>query len=425
LKDEDVKFISGKSVEMGDFIIPVKTHENHMLINYMWREIDRKDDSKKTYVKLSFHDALDMEKLKFYVEEGSIVLIGYDSSKDSETENRLDVFLNPGTRFPRGETGLQMPGVSVLIYSIRTILGDTYISQAGNIINSIVILIFGWISAIIFLRFASWKALVATVLLLLVCFIINCSLFFFGGIWVYLFHPFIVIILNFIIVTIYEVQRSRNIFASFLPKAVVEKVLTDHKALELGGEKKEVTIIFSDIRGYTDLSETLEPDQVLNLLNVFNVAMGDIIKGNKGTIFDYQGDAIMAVFGAPEEDPDHACHAVKAALGMQEKMKELADGWEKEGKPHVEIGIGVSTGIVAIGMMGTSERRQYVAIGDSTNVSARVQGKSKELESPVLITETTYEQAKDKIIAEPIGKPIEVKGKSKPLNLYRVTGINC
>jgi len=411
------------AVKAGELIIPVKTDENHMLINYMWREKDRKEDSRKNFSRLSFCDAMDREKLNFYIEKDSIVFIGYDSSKDPERENKIDLFLNPGTRVPKGETPLQIEGTSVLIYSIRTILGGTFITQSNNFVNVTIILLSAWISSVIFLPFSSWKALIATVFLMVFYFIINSSLFLFGQIWIPLVHPFTVIILNFIILTVYEVQRSRKIFARFLPEAIVEKVLTDQNALELGGEKKEVTIIFSDIRGYTDLSETLEPDEVLNLLNIFNAAMGDIIKENKGTIFDYQGDAIMAVFGAPVEEPHHAFHAVKAAMGMQEKMKELAEKWEKEGKPRVEIGIGVSTGTVAIGMMGTSDRRQYVAIGDSTNVAARVQGKSKELNSPVLITETTYEQTKDKIIAESAGKPVEVKGKSKPLNLYRVIGI--
>jgi len=398
-----------------------------MLINYLWREKEgAKNNPAFNYNKISFKTAMEEgpDFLNQDINKG-IVIIGYDSSED--INERSDMFFNPCARFAslnfKGFES-EIPGAAVLCYSIRTILEENYITTAGNALSIIIILLMGWISSLLFLRFNIWQEIIACLLLITAYTIINFLIFFLGNLWLPLLAPSIAIILNLIIITVYELQRTRNIFARFLPKTVVEKVLTDQKALELGGEKKEVSVLFSDIRGYTDLSEKLEPDQVLKLLNEFNVAMGDIIKGNNGIIFDYQGDAIMAVFGSPVEDKEHAYKATKTAFEMQKKMDKLVHKWGEEGEmPHIEIGIGVSTGVVAIGMMGSKDHRQYVAIGDSTNVAARVQGKSKELNSPVLITELTYEQAKEKIDAVLIDTPIHVKGKSEPLKLYSVKGI--
>ncbi|MBI2252545.1 MAG: adenylate/guanylate cyclase domain-containing protein, partial [Armatimonadetes bacterium] len=192
--------------------------------------------------------------------------------------------------------------------------------------------------------------------------------------------------------------------------------------ISLGGEEKEVSILFSDIRGYTNLSESISPEKVMQMLNEYHGEMNKIFQVNSGRVFDYQGDAQMVVFGAPLESKEHAYLAVKTALEMQKAMHELRKKWSLK-EHQIEIGVGISTGIAAIGLVGDEKHKQYVALGDSTNIASRLQSLSKELNSPVLIAESTYLKIKSLISAVELPEVL-LKGKSQSLKVYKAVRLN-
>lgn len=247
-----------------------------------------------------------------------------------------------------------------------------------------------------------------------------------GGTLIPIFVPVLGALASFGAVTIYNVRAQKTAkdkFAKILQEVApipnLEELLGS-EGLEIGSKERTLTILFSDIRGYTDLSENLDPVTITEMLNTYHGAMGEIFERYGGVIFDYQGDAQMVVFGlVPASQPNHAAAACKAASGMVLKLARLREQWLAQNRPVFESGIGVCTGQVAIGILGSSQRKQYAAIGDPTNTAARMQGKSKELHCPVLITESTYLAAGDEIIASYIDS-VSVKGKKEPLRVYGV-----
>ncbi len=181
-----------------------------------------------------------------------------------------------------------------------------------------------------------------------------------------------------------------------------------------------MTIFFSDIRGFTPMSESLGPEEVVHILNEYFSAMASIIFKYEGTLDKFMGDAIMAIYGAPIDMPDHAERAVFTAVEMNEKMKELQAKWKREGKKDVNIGIGINTGEVIMGNIGSNERMEYTAIGDNVNLTQRLESVAEK--GQILISATTYERVKDKINATMLD-PIKVKGKTEKVLAYSVLGM--
>lgn len=238
--------------------------------------------------------------------------------------------------------------------------------------------------------------------------------------------PLAAALASFGMVTVYNVRAqkvAKDQFAKILQEVApipdLESLL-GKDGLKVGSEERILTILFSDIRGYTDLSESLDAVTVTEMLNTYHGAMGEIFDRYGGVVFDYQGDAQMVVFGlAPASQPNHAAAACKAGVGMVLRLEKLRQEWQSQGRPVFDTGVGICTGPVAIGILGSAQRKQYAAIGDPTNTAARMQGKSKDLDSPVLITQSTYEAAGNEIIADFI-EAVRVKGKREPLQVYGV-----
>ncbi len=219
-----------------------------------------------------------------------------------------------------------------------------------------------------------------------------------------------------------EKEVIKGAFSKYVTKSVVDRILEHKDGLKLGGEKKVVTIFFSDIRGFTPMSEVLSAEEVVHLLNEYFTAMTAIIFKYEGTLDKFMGDAIMAIYGAPIDMIDHAERAVLAAVEMGEKMKELQAKWKMEGKREVNIGIGINTGEVVVGNIGSNERMEYTAIGDNVNLTQRLESVAEK--GNVLISAATYERVKHKIDATMLD-PIKVKGKAEKVVAYSVTGLKA
>jgi class 3 adenylate cyclase/HAMP domain-containing protein len=225
---------------------------------------------------------------------------------------------------------------------------------------------------------------------------------------------------NYMAKSLLEKEVLKGAFSKYVPKSVVERILQHQDGLKLGGEKKTITIFFSDIRGFTPMSEALSAEEVVHILNEYFTAMTAIIFKHEGTLDKFMGDAIMAVWGAPIDMPDHAERAVMAAVEMSKKMQELQDKWRSEGKREVSIGIGINTGDVVVGNIGSMERMEYTAIGDNVNLTQRLESVAEK--GQILISGATYERVKHRVVATMLD-PIKVKGKAEKVIAYQVEGL--
>ena len=217
-----------------------------------------------------------------------------------------------------------------------------------------------------------------------------------------------------------EKEVMRGAFSKVVTKSVMDHLIQHPDGLKLGGEKRVCTVFFSDIRGFTPMSEALSAEEVVHILNEYFTAMTAIIFKYQGTLDKYMGDAIMAIWGAPIEMSDHAERAVLAAVEMGEKMKELQAKWRMEGKREVNIGIGINSGEVVVGNIGSNERLEYTAIGDNVNLTQRLESVAEK--GQILISSATYERVKHKVTATMLD-PIKVKGKAEKVMAYSVQGL--
>jgi len=217
-------------------------------------------------------------------------------------------------------------------------------------------------------------------------------------------------------------RTTRQMFSRYVSKQIVEEIMKNPDAVALGGELKEVTILFSDVRGFTAMSEKLSAPQVVEVLNEYLTAMVDIVMAHNGTLDKYVGDAIMAVWGSPLYEPKHKENALRTAVQMMEVLQELQAKWQAEGKPHIDIGIGLNTGHVVAGNMGHPDfKMDYTVIGDDVNLAARMESANKEMKSHILITGSSYEGC-EHLVDVIKHEPIHVKGKEASIEVYEVIG---
>jgi len=238
-----------------------------------------------------------------------------------------------------------------------------------------------------------------------------------GGYWIDFVLPVLATSLMGLGSDALDRRRFRDSFARYLSRDVMAKVLSD--APSLRGEHREVSILFSDLRGFTTLSERMQPEQIAAHLNEYFEAMTAAIFAHRGMINDFVGDAVMAVFGAPVDDADHAWNALQSALAMNRALAALNERWQAAGLPSLRMGIGIHTGPVFAGNVGGRERIKYTVIGDPVNVASRVEGLNKELGTTVLITEETLAAIGDRVRVRDCG-PIAVKGRVEKVRVFEV-----
>jgi adenylate cyclase len=211
----------------------------------------------------------------------------------------------------------------------------------------------------------------------------------------------------------------KSVFRHYLSPDVIERVIQNPELLKLGGEKRAITSFFSDVAGFTAISEALAPEELVNLLNEYLSEMTDIILGCGGTLDKYEGDAIIAFWNAPLDQPDHALRACRVALGCQKRLGELQPRFkDRYGRP-VTARIGLNSGNAVVGNMGSSRRFDYTAMGDTINLAARLEGACKQYKVPVLIGEETFRQVEGEIAARQVDI-IRVVGKAKPVAVYEI-----
>jgi adenylate cyclase len=223
-----------------------------------------------------------------------------------------------------------------------------------------------------------------------------------------------------------ERRRIRDQFGQYLAPALVERLAKDPSQLKLGGETRDMTVLFCDIRDFTSISETMDAAALIRFINQFLTPMTNVITASNGTIDKYMGDAIMAFWNAPLDDPDHAPHAARAALQMLAELDRLNDMWAEEAKTQgkeprrIAIGIGLNTGPCSVGNMGSDLRKSYSVIGDDVNLASRLEGQSKTYGVPIVIGENTRARL-DGFAALELDL-LRVKGKQRPVRVFALLG---
>jgi len=216
-----------------------------------------------------------------------------------------------------------------------------------------------------------------------------------------------------------ERERLKVGFARYVSKHVLDKIIKSETPTKLEGERRKVTVLFSDIRHFTSLAENLPPEAVVSLLNEYFEAMLEAIFTNQGTLDKFLGDGIMVEFGAPLDDANQEKNAVLTALMMQRSLKKLCEKWLKEGKPPIEMGIGIHTGLAVVGNIGSDIRMEYTAIGDTVNVAARLEQATKTLKLPIIISEETFKSLKGEFPTQSLGS-LALAGREKEIIAYSI-----
>jgi adenylate cyclase len=222
---------------------------------------------------------------------------------------------------------------------------------------------------------------------------------------------------NVMVKNLREKEMIKRAFARYVSREVVEELLRDPEHLILTGERREVSVLFCDIRGFTTLAERLSPEEVVVLLNEFYDLTIEATFRHQGTLDKFLGDAVMSVFGAPGAHADHSLRAIRTALAMREGIERLSASRRRSGKDPISIGIGVSTGEAVAGTVGTEERMEYTVIGDSVNLAARLESHAEPMQ--ILISERTHRDVKEYVEARPLGV-VKVKGKEEEVAVYEV-----
>ncbi len=220
-----------------------------------------------------------------------------------------------------------------------------------------------------------------------------------------------------------EKRRIKGVFERFVSKSIVDEMLRHPERVRLGGEKRVMTVLFSDIRGFTDLSERADPEQITRVLNRYFTPMTRLVIAEGGTLDKYMGDALMAFFGAPISQPDHAARACRAALAMRDKLPLLNRDWQRDGTlpPGVELGVGIglATGEMSVGNMGSEEVFDYTVIGDTVNLGSRIEGLNKMYGTAILVAEATAKVVAGAFLLREVDR-VRVKGKKLPVTLFEV-----
>jgi len=391
-------------IRLGDLSIPTN-EEGKMLVNYRGPQ--------KTFPHYSATDVIH-GRVPAEAFKGKIVLVG------ATAIGIYDIRVTPFDPV--------FPGLEVHANVIDSILQQQFLYRPNwvALFDLLAIIVLGLILGIILPKVkALWGALIG-ISLIFAFLLTSYQLFQKQGIWVNMTYPLFNLVLTYLMITGYrymteerERKKVRGAFQYYLNASVVEQVLKDPEKLKLGGEKKDLTVLFSDIRGFTSISEHMTPERLVKFLNEYLTKMTDIVFKYDGLLDKYMGDAIMAIWGAPLDQSDHPLRACYTALEMVEELRLLQQRWATEGMPRMNIGIGINAGPMVVGNMGSERRFDYTVMGDSVNLGSRLEGLNKLYGTNIIISEMTYERVREEILGRELDL-VRVKGKDQPVKIYEL-----
>jgi adenylate cyclase len=402
---EDVKLELGHGVRLGDRLAPTD-ERTQLVVNYR---------RPRRFVTLSFADLL-AGAVPAQQFEGRAVLIGGSAAGIGET------FVTPFDEY--------LPGIEWRATVVDEILRQDFVVRRDATValdlGFLVLggLVIGWLAqrGRLLAPSLGLGALVAGVVA------INLWAFFQWGLWLNLFAPLLALGALYAIVMLYKYfigerqeRRLRAAFKHYLSPALVDQVARDPTLLQLGGEQKELTVLFADLRNSTGVGAKLPPAEFVRLLNEVMETMTEVLFAHDGMLDKFTGDGLVAVFGAPLPQPDHALRACRAALAMVGELAPVQARWARPDLPLIDIGIGINTGRMMIGNMGSKERFAYTVIGDEANLGARLEAANKDFATRILISEATWRLVQDEIAARELDTVI-FRGMARPVRVYEVLG---
>ncbi|MFC1609825.1 adenylate/guanylate cyclase domain-containing protein [Myxococcota bacterium] len=365
------------------------------------------------------------------------VLSGY---KEARENNELDSFLvsyrdriilvgQMASSFgDHGPTPFAQSAPLLLVHAsfLDNLLSNEFLEKMPPLGNTIILVVLGLVVAVLSSR-PGWVWALAAVAPILAYVAIALVLFSWTSIWADMFAPCVTAVLTLAAVRVYSVWHRdveerylREAFGRFAAPEIVERILADPAHLEIGGHKRNVTLLFSDIKGYTSLSNTRTPQEVMQLLKRYLDHMSRIILKHEGTIDKIMGDGIMCFFGDPIPCKDHAHRAAQAAVDMQETMTQLQNQWSKEGLPHLQIRVGIATGEVFVGNIGTDKHIEYTAIGPSVNLASRLESNADP--GGILVCRDTAPLISREYECTELDDPLQLKGYAEGYRAYRLLG---
>jgi adenylate cyclase len=418
---------------MGDRVLPMSSRRvstSDGPVAYLWSLIAFRgpavlDDMKtRTYPTYSFFDLEYSEeqllakvtpKIDPAVFRDKIVFVGTSAT------GLLDVFETP---FAHGK----MPGIQIHAAVADDILSKRFIDQPAAPIRVASVVAAGLVIGLAATVLPAWWAALVTVVFVALTGWLATQLFA-GGYWVNLSQPVLASWFALLGGVGYqyffedrEKRKVKKLFGQYVSKDVYAQLVENPTLARLGGHRREMTVLFSDIRGFTTLTERGQPDEVVGMLNEYFSSMVDLVFRHKGTLDKFVGDMVMALYGAPLDDPDHADHAVQTALAMIAELSRLNAQWKVQGRfAELDIGIGINTGPMIAGNIGSEAIMSYTVIGDAVNLGSRLESLNKQYGTRIIISEATRERLKGQYQFRALGDVV-VKGKTQPVAIFEVVG---
>jgi adenylate cyclase len=409
--------VDGKSVDINEIKIPIN-ERGQMLINFMGIGSSSSPQGHQTFPVRSFSgyaarvagpDPQAWPRTKAV--GNKILMVGPFSKGIAEDEKTTPYGL--------------MYGVEIHANALNTIIMNNFLHYLPRWANILILLAITMFTAFMVSRLSTIWSLIISMIMMVVFFFSVSLIFDIYNTIITLSAPMLGILLAFLSVIVYRIMteekdkaRIRDMFGKYVSPRVVDQILENPP--ELGGVDKNITVFFSDIRGFTTFSEAMTPQELVNHLNQYLTAMTDIILDYQGTLDKYVGDEIMCFWGAPLPQEEHAILACQCALQQMETLNKMNENWPPE--KQINIGIGINSGIMTVGNMGSMGRMNYTLMGDNVNLGARLEGTNKQYLTNIIISEFTYGLVKERIIARELDN-IRVKGKNKPVLIYELNDV--
>lgn len=400
---------------------PVTVDEGQCAALVPWRGPAENANGQPTFTSYSFYDLFraqqqvyegqrpDVDPLLF---KDRIVIVGVNA------DGLHEVFTTP---FPEGEIN----GPEVHANMADALLANRSIARTHPWATVALTLAGAGVVGAAGLYLGAW--LTGAVALAAAAILIWQSLAWFSrGFWIPVTIPALAIVFAFVgdlawkyVVEGREKRKVKKLFSRYVSKDVFDQLVADPSLAALGGARRHMTVLFSDIRGFTTMSEKGSPEDVVSQLNELFTRMVGVVFDHRGTVDKFVGDMVMALYGAPLDDPEHADHAVQTALAMIRTLNEMNQQWQSRGKPVLDIGIGINTGDMVAGNIGSETIMSYTVIGDAVNLGARLESLNKDYGTRIIISEATRAALKGRYDIHPLGDVV-VKGKTTPVAIFEV-----
>lgn len=404
--------------------LKIPVYKNHGDIKHNIKFYKLMDNSEYSHEKFSAIDIINSNKL---IKQGKTPIIN-----PSQFDNKI-VIIGANALGVEDvlETSISLnhPGADIQADIIDNFLKKDFITRLSAWQNIIIIILMCIITFTI-IRVMSFLPSLLTLLAIGVLYFLACLTMFSYNVVPYIITPLAVQLSTMIFGYSYRFilegknkEKIKNAMGKYLSQDIMKNVVQNIDDIKLGGKKANVTVLFADIRGFTSMSEKMTAEEVSVILNEYFSEIEPIITKHNGVINKFIGDAVMAIFGEPIQDINHAQNSVKCAFDMLKKVDELQAKWLFEGKPKIEIGIGINTGEAFVGNIGSEKRLEYTVIGDTVNLASRIESYNKVYKSNFLISSSTYSQVSDFVDVIKIAD-VQIRGKAKKMDIYEVLRVS-